>query len=59
MISFEQAEREQNEPPDDKEYDYCQCCERIECKIFNGEHICEDCENDRQEARWLQQFEEL
>lgn len=42
-ITFEQAEREYLEPLDDKEYDYCQCCERVECKIFNGEHICEDC----------------
>lgn len=48
-ITFEQAEREYLEPPDDKEYDYCQCCERVECKIFNGEHICEDCELEKED----------
>jgi hypothetical protein len=48
MTTFEQAEREYNEPLDDKEYNYCQCCERIECKIFNGKYICEDCEIEQQ-----------
>jgi hypothetical protein len=43
MTTFEQAEREYYEALDDKEYDYCECCQRIECKIFNGQHICEDC----------------
>lgn len=46
MTSFERAEQEYLSPPDDKEYDYCECCERVQCKIFNGHHICDDCEKD-------------
>lgn len=57
--SFEQAEAEYYSIPDDKEYDYCECCQRIECKIFNGQHICEDCTLDLEERKWLQQFEEI
>ncbi len=59
MTSFERAEQEYNEPPDDREYDYCECCERVQCKIFNGEHICEDCVNELEEIKWYQQFEEI
>jgi len=44
MTTFEKAEAEYYEIPDDKEYDYCEYCLRVECKIFNGLHICEDCE---------------
>lgn len=43
-ISFERAEAEYYNIPDDLEYDYCECCESVKCKIFNGQHICEDCE---------------
>jgi hypothetical protein len=48
MTTFEKAEQEYYSSPDDKEYNYCQCCERIECKIFNGKYICEDCEIEQQ-----------
>jgi hypothetical protein len=57
MTTFEQAEREYYEPPDDKEYDYCECCQNIECKIFNGQHICEDCVNDLELIKWIEKNE--
>lgn len=48
-ISFEKAEAEYYSIPDDLEYDYCECCESVKCKIFNGQHICEDCVNNNEE----------
>ena len=59
MTSFERAEQEYLSPPDDREYDYCECCERVQCKIFNGQHICEDCVTELEEIKWHQQFEEI
>lgn len=55
MINWTKLENEYYEVPEPKEFDLCECCEKLPCQIFNGRHICEDC----QEEKWLQQFEEL
>lgn len=53
MRSFESLEREHNEPPDDApDMRFCRCCELTKVEENEeGEFICEDCADDREEAR--------
>lgn len=53
MRSFESLETEHNEPPDDsKDLRYCRCCDLMKVEENeDGEFICEDCADDREEAR--------